>query len=104
MNFIWGLITGIIVSTVSCLIWLKTRQPRLDSKAPNGINEDEAKKKENFRKIEEFIATKDKFTNDDLQNLLGVSDTTIGRYLDELEGQGKIKQVGKTGHSVYYTK
>ena len=104
MNFIYGFLVGIIVSTISCLIWLKTRQPQLDSKAPNGINEDEAKKKENFRKIEEFIATKDKFTNDDLQNLLGVSDTTIGRYLDELEHDGVIKQIGKTGHSVYYTK
>ena len=69
-NFILGLVVGIVLSTISCLIWLKTRQPQLDSKASNGINEDEAKKKENFRKIEEFIATKDKFTNDDLQNLL----------------------------------
>jgi len=67
-------------------------------------NEEEAQKKENFKKIEEFIATKDRFTNDDLQDLLKVSDTTIGRYLEELEQNKVIKQVGKTGQSVYYIK
>jgi DNA-binding transcriptional regulator YhcF (GntR family) len=39
-----------------------------------------------------------------LQNLLSVSDTTVGRYLDELEAAGTITQVGKTGKFVYYAK
>ncbi|MCG2694810.1 hypothetical protein L6261_01880 [Candidatus Parcubacteria bacterium] len=45
-----------------------------------------------------------KITNDQVEKMLGVSDTTVGRYLDELESEGKIKQVGNTGKSVYYTK
>lgn len=43
-----------------------------------------------------------KITNDEVQKLLGVSDATAERYLNELEKQGKIKQIGKTGQSVYY--
>lgn len=110
MNFIWGLLTGIVVSTVVCLIWLKKN--RLDSGTSNGVKggkivymtEDEAKKAANLKKIEAFIADKDRFTNDDLQNMLGVSNATIGRYLQELETAGKIKQIGETGKFVYYTK
>ena len=83
-------------------------RPKLNQKTSTEkvvvANEEEAQKKENFKKIEEFIATKDRFTNDDLQDLLKVSDTTIGRYLEELEQNKVIKQVGKTGQSVYYVK
>ena len=45
-----------------------------------------------------------KITNNEVEKLLGVSDSTVGRYLDELEEEGKIKQIGKTGHTVYYIK
>lgn len=55
-------------------------------------------------KIEEFITDKEKVTNDDIEKMLDVSNTTAGRYLQELEEQGKITQVGATGKFVYYTK
>ena len=83
-------------------------RPKLNQKTSTEkvvvANEDEAEKRENIIKIEDYIKDKDKFTNDDLQNLLKVSDTTIGRYLEELEHDKVIKQVGKTGQSVYYIK
>jgi Fic family protein len=34
--------------------------------------------------------------------LLGVSDATTERYLDELEKEGALKQFGKTGRSTHY--
>ena len=43
-----------------------------------------------------------KFTNADVENLLKVSDATATRYLDELEKEGKVVQVGRTGKHVYY--
>jgi len=100
MYLILGLIAGVIIGGVGVYLMMRERQPEQVVVE----NVDEAKKKENFQKIEAFITQKEKFTNDDLQDLLGVSDTTIGRYLDELEKQGKIKQVGKTGMGVFYTK
>ena len=42
--------------------------------------------------------------NNDVEKALGVSDATATRYLDELEKQGLIRQVGKEGKYVYYEK
>lgn len=67
------------------------------------FNEEQAENKEsNKRKILERL--NNKFTNADVENLLSVSDATATRYLDELEKEGKVKQVGKTGKHVYYEK
>jgi predicted HTH transcriptional regulator len=43
-------------------------------------------------------------TNDDVQEALAISDATATRYLDELEREGRIKQVGETGRGVMYWK
>ncbi|MBU1179691.1 winged helix-turn-helix transcriptional regulator, partial [Patescibacteria group bacterium] len=59
-------------------------------------------KSANKQKILELLADKKKIANNDVEKLLGVSDATTERYLDELEKEGKIKQVGKTGKHVYY--
>ena len=41
-------------------------------------------------------------TNDEVQALLGVSDATAERYLEKLEKEGKIAQVGESGRTVSY--
>ncbi len=43
-------------------------------------------------------------TNEHLRQMSGISETTATRYLDELEKEGKIKQVSKTGAHVFYEK
>ena len=50
----------------------------------------------------ELFSQKEIISNNDLENELGVSDATATRYLEELERQGKIVQVGKTGRGVKY--
>ena len=47
---------------------------------------------------------KSKITNDEVEKFLHVSDATATRYLSILEKEGKIKQLGKTGKGVTYTK
>jgi len=67
------------------------------------INPEQVKKrKENLGQIMGWLASRKQITNDDVEKLLGVSNATAERYLDELEEQGKIVQVGKTGQSVFY--
>jgi len=47
---------------------------------------------------------KSQITNDDVEKLLHVSDATATRYLSILEKEGKIKQSGKTGKGVVYSR
>ncbi|MFC1623646.1 DUF977 family protein [Patescibacteria group bacterium] len=60
------------------------------------------KKQENKEKILEFLRSNEKITNNNVEKLLGVSDATATRYLNELEKEQKIKQIGTVGHAVYY--
>ena len=62
------------------------------------------KKRLKLEKIMGLFAKKNKITNDQVEKLLHVSDSTATRYLDELEKENKITQNGKTGKGVVYTK
>jgi Fic family protein len=61
-------------------------------------------KKQNLDKIMDYLQTHDQIKNDDVEHLLNVSNATAERYLDELEKQGALTQVGEIGQGVYYKK
>ena len=72
-------------------------------KGSGGIISTHVKKKtENKNKILQLFREKEKVTNNDIEKLLSVSDATATRYLDELEKEEKVRQIGTTGRSVYY--
>lgn len=71
------------------------------NKARVAIQDRKRKKRD---KIMSVLATKSKITNDEVEKLLHVSDATATRYLSALVKENKIKQVGKTGHGVVYSK
>jgi len=60
------------------------------------------RKRENKEKILEFLQENEKITNNDVEKLVNVSDSTAERYLNELEKEGKIKQIGAIGQGVFY--
>lgn len=62
------------------------------------------KKRKKIDAILDLFAKQTNLTNDEAEKLLHVSDATATRYLETLEKEGKIKQVGKTGRSVKYEK
>jgi len=62
------------------------------------------KKRKKLEKIIEALNTKGKITNDEVEKLLHISDATATRYLSILEKEGKIKQSGRTGQSVSYSR
>lgn len=62
------------------------------------------KKTKKLEKILTEITRKGKISNDEVEKLLHVSDATATRYLSQLEREGKIKQSGKSGRSVFYTR
>ena len=71
------------------------------NKARVAIQDRKRKKRD---KIMQALTTKTKITNDEVEKLLYVSDATATRYLSALEKEGKIRQVGKTGTRVVYSK
>ena len=57
-----------------------------------------------IKELTDYLKTKSKISNKDVEKLFGVSDATATRYLQELEDKGLIKQVGRTGKYTYYEK
>jgi hypothetical protein len=62
------------------------------------------RKRKKLDKIMALFLQKSKITNDEVEKFLHISDATATRYLSQLEKEGKIKQNGKTGHAVSYSR
>ncbi len=60
------------------------------------------RKRQKLEKIIVFTQKKGRITNDDVEKLLRVSHKTASRYLEILEKENRIRQVGGTGRGVYY--
>lgn len=81
---------------------IKTKQREENLKLANETRQE--KKREKLDKILNLFAERQTVTNDEVEKILHVSDATATRYLETLEKEGKIKQVGKTGKGVKYEK
>lgn len=68
------------------------------------LNKVQIGKRKKLDKIMALFLKKSKITNDEVEKFLHVSDATATRYLSQLEKENKIKQVGKTGHAVSYSR
>lgn len=55
------------------------------------------------KKILDLAKKQEKLTNNDIEKLLGISDSTAQRYAQKLVQSAELKQHGKTGRNVYYT-
>ena len=62
------------------------------------------RKRKKLDKIMALFLQQSKITNDEVEKFLHVSDATATRYLSILEKEGKIKQNGKTGKGVSYSR
>lgn len=89
----------ILILLIIILILLELRKVKKTIIYQNAKRKGVEERKE---RILDLFKDKDKITNNDVEKLLGVSDASATNYLQELENEGKIRQVGKTGRSVYY--
>lgn len=62
------------------------------------------RKRKKLNRVMSLFLKHSKITNDEVEKFLHVSDATATRYLSQLEKENKIKQVGKTGHAVSYSR
>ena len=59
-------------------------------------------KNANKEKVLKFIREKGKTSNEEIREHLEVSRRSVVRYLDALEREGKVEQVGDIGRGVVY--
>lgn len=64
--------------------------------------EREERRDEAKDRIIELFESADSLVNDDIEKELGVADSTVTKYLNELEAEGKIEQIGESGRFVEY--
>jgi predicted HTH transcriptional regulator len=62
------------------------------------------RKRKKLDRVMTLFLKKSKITNNEVKDFLHVSDATAERYLNILEKENKIKQVGKTGKAVSYSR
>jgi predicted HTH transcriptional regulator len=60
------------------------------------------RKNTNKQKILKFLKEREKTGNEEIREHLGVSRQSVVRYMDELETEGKVEQIGSIGHAVFY--
>lgn len=83
------------------VVWFVIKMP--ERKKKETLIEKQAKEKvANKEAILGLLETQGKLTNNHIEMMLGISDATAERYLNELEKEGKVKQVGDIGSGVYY--
>lgn len=91
------LIIGLAVGFI--LGWTFKPADQILSESPSEFLE---QKEKNLEKVRQYVKTRDRITNNAIEHLLGVSDSTATRYLKTLEKEGLIKRIGQSGQSVYY--
>lgn len=103
-----GILAVIILTAVGAYLNIKDDSDGNATHTDTGddckVDKREEKRRANLRQVLEALERSEsgKVTNNDVEALIGVSDATASRYLSELEAEGKIRQVGDTGKSVYY--
>jgi Fic family protein len=97
VTFLIGLLCGTLIT------YLLMRR-RAASGIASHMQKQQSEKYNRKEKILALIREEGSTTNNDVENLLGVSDASATNYLQELEREGKIEQVGQRGRFVTYRK
>lgn len=74
----------------------------LDTRRLKANQARQTKREENLMKIEKLIEEKKHINNDDVRELLHVSQSTATNYLEDLVKRGTIKTDGKGKATVYH--
>ena len=92
------IIIGVVI--VALLLTRKTRESVVGICA--AALDQTVRKNANKEKVLEFIREKGETSNEEIREHLIVSRRSVVRYLDALEREGKVEQVGDIGRGVTY--
>jgi len=94
------LISGIVLGFA--IAWFLKPQPKPAPPIKATNYRQQGEKQKNKERILAYLKKHGQAANDDFEQLLGVSDATVTNYMNELEAEGSVRQVGDTGQGVYY--
>ena len=100
MNIFIVFIVGMLGVVVGMFLATRQRSRRIAALTMHN-RQASARKEKRKEKIITLFKDKKRITNNDVESLLGVSDATATRYLQELEEVGTVRQRGKK-KGVYY--
>lgn len=66
------------------------------------VAREQDEKEVNMEKLRKALRGMKSITNDEVERLIGVSHATATRYLDDLEKEGLVEQIGEVGQGVVY--
>ena len=90
---------GIVFGALVAYFFMRTRNA---ASIATYVQNQQSEKQERKEKILALIREKGSTTNNDVENLLGVSDASATNYLQELEREGMLEQFGERGRFVSY--
>lgn len=97
------ILTLILLLVLSSKARDKTREKISQSvKICNFALEQSIHKQKNKRAILDLLQKETELTNEQIRKSLRVSDRSVVRYMDELEKEKKVKQLGRVGRGVIY--
>ena len=111
MYLVIGFLFGVIAGSVIGVWWSKRKSPasvfhegdeeadELHKEAAKVVHARIEKRKE---RIVEKTRKEGRITNDGVEDMFCIGDSTAGRYLRQLTNDGKLIKVGKSGRGVYY--
>ena len=92
---------GIGVGVLLSWLFLKLKSQKRKKSLIQIQAEEKARDKEAILGLME--SGNEPLTNNHIEMMLGIPESSATRYLDELEREGKVVQNGKTGRDVFYT-
>ena len=121
MNYIYLILILVVVAT-GAWVWCLLKNKKEDEKEILAVAKErdeyeelgkglaeynqklQDRKEQAKQKILELFKIKSKIKNHDVVKALDISRASAERYLDELEKENRLKQAGKVGKYVYYSK
>ena len=99
MIFAVSFILGLIIGSIG--VYYVIRQRKVSGIASHVQNQ-QSEKQRRKEEILAMVREKGSVKNNDIETALGVSDASATNYLQELEREDKIEQVGERGRFVSY--
>lgn len=93
---------GILIGAIGVYLALRNRKPYEQHGVAAHVEKQQSEKQVRKEKILEMIREKGTITNNDVEKLLNIADATATNYLQELEYEGLIEQIGTQGRFVHY--